>query len=231
MKKFLKVLFIYIPLAFLLVSGMSVLFFKWAPVNLTPLMVRRCFTGVEPVSELFHRHWTPLEDISPNIQRTVIASEDGKFFQHNGFDFEEMEKMREDHLSRGKKIRGCSTISQQTAKNCFTWGTRTWVRKAFEAYFTVLIEAVWGKRRILEVYLNVVELGPGIYGVQEAAEEYFHKNASKLSLGESASLTCCLPNPLKRSPEWVGRHMSTRRSQIIALSHDVILDFDKKESK
>lgn len=231
MKKFLKVLFIYIPLAFLFVSGISVLFFKWAPVTVTPLMIRRCCTGVEPVSELFHNHWTPLEEISSSIQRTVIASEDGKFMTHNGFDIEEMKIMRENHIKRGKPVRGCSTISQQTAKNCFTWGTRTWARKVFEAYFTILIEAVWGKERILEVYLNVAELGPGIYGVQEAAERYYRKSASNLTLFESATLTCCLPNPLKRTPEWVGRHMSTRRSQILALSRDVILDFDSKKAE
>lgn len=229
MKKFLRTVFLWIPLCFIGVSIVLVLLFKWAPVNLTPLMVKRCFSGVEPVSELFRSHWTPLEDISLNIQRTVIASEDGKFLQHKGFDFEEMKKMQENHISRGKPIRGCSTISQQTAKNCFTWCTRTWARKAFEAYYTILIEAIWGKERILEVYLNVAELGPGIYGAQEAAEKYYHKNASKLSLTESATLTCCLPNPLKRTPEWVGRHMTTRRNQVIALSRDVILDFDKPE--
>ena len=231
MKRLLRTVFLWIPLCFIGVSIVLVLFFKWAPVRVTPLMVVRTFQGTETVGNVFRKKWTPIGDISPDLIRCVLASEDARFFMHRGFDFEELRKMEENHRKYGKAIRGCSTVSQQTAKNCFTWCTRTMVRKGFEAYYTLLIERIWGKKRILEVYLNVAELGPGIYGVQEAAEEYFHKNASKLSLSESASLTCCLPNPLKRSPEWVGRHMSTRRSQIIALSHDVILDFDKKESK
>lgn len=162
--------------------------------------------------------WVSLEKISDNMIRSVIASEDQKFPYHKGFDLEELERMRIKHETKGSPIRGCSTISQQTAKNCFTFCTHSWFRKGVEAYYTVLIEKIWGKHRIMEVYLNVAEMGPGIYGVEAAADKYFNKHASALSATEAASIACCLPNPLKRNPSWVSSHYSKRRSDIIKMA-------------
>lgn len=225
MKRLLRTVFLWIPLCFIGVSIVLVLFFKWAPVRVTPLMVVRTFQGTEAVGNVFRKKWTPIEDISPDLIRCVLASEDARFFMHRGFDFEELRKMEENHRKYGKAIRGCSTVSQQTAKNCFTWCTRTMVRKGFEAYYTLLIERIWGKKRILEVYLNVAEFGPGIFGIGDAAQEYYGKSASKLNLTESSTLACCLPNPLKRNPEWVRKHMSTRRARIASISRQVALEY------
>ena len=204
---------------------MLVLLFKWAPVEVTPLMIERVIQGEGSVSALVHRKWTPIEEISPNMIRCVIASEDARFFSHKGFDFEELGKMSEQHRRYGKPVRGCSTLSQQTAKNCFTFCSSTMFRKAVEAWYTFLIERIWGKKRILEVYLNVAELGHGIYGAEEAAGHYFRKKAAALNLDEASALTLCLPNPLKRSPDWARRYRSSRKAEIVSLSRQVRLEY------
>ena len=129
---------------------------------------------------------------------------------HGGFDFEELRKMRREHQSKGKKIRGCSTISQQVAKNCFTFGSRTWLRKGLEAYYTFLIEKLWGKRRIMEVYLNVAEMGRGIYGIEAASLEYYGCHASKLNMRQAVCIACILPNPLVRNPRSVPQKNRTK---------------------
>lgn len=207
-----------IPCIYVLGSVLVVLLLKWFPVTFTPLMAIRHFQNVRPETECVRHRWIPLDSVSPNMIKAVIASEDNLFFTHNGFDLDELRKMREEHEKKGKPIRGCSTISQQTAKNCFTFSTHTWWRKAFEAYYTVLIEKIWGKRRILEVYLNVAETGKGLYGVEAASVYYFGKPARSMTMSEAASLTCCLPSPLKRTPEWANRHMSRRCRQIVDLT-------------
>ena len=149
-------------------SIFSVIFFKFIPVPFTPLMVIR---GIENKlngkENHFSHDWEPIENISINLQKAVIASEDGTFLIHNGFDFKAMQKAYKSN-SRGRKIKGGSTISQQTAKNVFLWQGRSYLRKGLEAYFTVLIELIWGKERIMEVYLNSIEMGNGIYGAQAA---------------------------------------------------------------
>ena len=228
MKRLLKILFLYIPVGYIAVSVLLVLLFKWAPVKFTPLMLERSLDGTATLSCVRANRWTALDEISLALQRSVIASEDARFFEHKGFDFVELKTMKEKHEKLGKKIRGCSTLSQQTAKNCFTSGSRTLLRKAVEAYYTFLIEKIWGKKRILEVYLNVAELGPGIYGAEAASKKYYGKSAAKLSYGESAALVLCLPNPLKRTPDWVNRHMSTRRMEIERISMQTKLLFDRK---
>lgn len=221
MKKFLKFLFIWLPCALIVFSLLQVTVHKWMPVRYTPLMLVRTFQKVErPEGAISHR-WVPLDSISVNMSKSVVASEDNRFFTHNGFDIEELRKMKMEHEKYGKKIRGCSTISQQTAKNCFTFCTHSWARKAIEAYYTVLIEKIWGKRRILEVYLNVAETGPGMYGVEAASRYYFHKPARSMSLSEAAALTCCLPNPLKRTPAWASGHLGTRKAQIMDLTDKI----------
>lgn len=217
-KKTLSILLAYIPAGFVVASVLLVILFRFAPIGFTPLMVKLALFSNQRVDY----QWVRLEDVSPETVAAVIAAEDSRFLRHNGFDFEELSKMHQQHLFDGSPIRGCSTISQQTAKNCFTWCTNTWLRKAIEAYFTVLIEFLWGKDRILEVYLNVAEMGPGIYGVEAAAQHYFHVAASELTLADASSLACCLPNPLHRTPDWANRNMATRRAQIASSASKLI---------
>ena len=214
----LRVLLLDIPVLFIVCSVLLVTLMKWTPVLITPLMIKREISHSEEKKPDFQHNWVRLEKIAPAMKKAVIASEDNRFFTHKGFDFEEIKKMRHDMKTKGTKLRGCSTISQQTAKNCFTWCTHTWIRKAFEAYFTVLIEKIWGKERILEVYLNVVEMGPGIYGTESAARHYFDKHASELQMADATSLACCLPNPLKRTPDWARKHMASRRNAIARIT-------------
>ena len=155
--------------------------------------------------------------MSPALIQAVIASEDNLFCEHKGFDWQEMKKMYAQHQEKGKKIRGCSTISQQTAKNVFTWGTSTWARKIFEAYFTFLIEKIWGKERILEVYLNVAEMGKGIYGAEAAALEYYGCHAADLNRSQSIAIAVCLPNPIRFNPRVKSSYLSERQAQIRSL--------------
>lgn len=209
-KKILKILFLYIPLALIALSLFLVILYRWVPVTYTPLMLKR---SIQNAGDKDYRNtsiWTDIEDISSNVIRAVIASEDSRFMQHHGFDFEELQKMMKEHESRGKKIRGCSTISQQTAKNCFTFGGHTWLRKGIEAYYTVLIEFFWSKERIMEVYLNVIETGKGLFGVEAASLKYFRRHASDLTLRQAAQIVCVLPNPLVRTPASVVSKMPRR---------------------
>jgi len=170
----------------------AVVVYRFAPPPITLLMVERMFRG----PGLDHR-WRPLSQMSPALPRAAIAAEDARFCEHHGFDVAAIEKaMRHDDRHPGS-IRGGSTISQQTAKNVFLWPERSWVRKGLETYFTVLIEAIWGKRRIMEVYLNTVEMGPGVYGVEAASQRYFHESAKALDPFQAARLIAILPSPLK----------------------------------
>ena len=186
----------------------AVLIYRVAPVPLTPLMVKRMFQG----QGLDHR-WTPLYEMSPNLVRSVVAAEDARFCEHHGFDFDAMQKAFEAN-QRGGKIRGGSTISQQTAKNVFLWDGRSYLRKGLEAYFTVLIETVWGKHRIMEVYLNSIEWGPGIYGAQAASERIFHEPARDLSPAQASRLAAILPSPLKWQAARPGPYVARRSGRI-----------------
>lgn len=166
------------------------------------------------------KDWVKLENISDNLVMAVLSSEDSRFLDHNGFDMVEIRNAVNERKS-GKRVRGASTISQQTAKNVFLTPSRTMFRKALEAYFTVLIEKIWGKRRIMEVYLNVVELGKGIYGAEAAAQYYYKVPASKLSANESAMLAACLPSPLKRNPTRPTDYLRQRSAKIQSLMRKV----------
>ncbi|MBQ9893457.1 MAG: monofunctional biosynthetic peptidoglycan transglycosylase [Bacteroidales bacterium] len=215
LRKVLTIILVCLPVGFIAGSLLMVAVYRYIPVRTTPLMIKRAVLyGLKP-----KRIWMPIEDISPEMIAAVIAAEDNNFYSHNGFDFEEIARMSRHHLSEGTPIRGCSTISQQTAKNCFTWCTDTWIRKGIETYFTVLIEKLWGKERILEVYLNVAETGPGIYGFEAAARHYFSIPASELTMADASSLACCLPSPLHRTPDWVNTHMSSRRSMVALIAY------------
>jgi monofunctional biosynthetic peptidoglycan transglycosylase len=191
--------------AFCTMSTSWVLLYKWTPVKWTPLMLKRTLQNIGEKDYKNTRTWVDLEDISPVMVRAVMASEDGRFMEHWGFDLKELIKMKKEHKSKGKKIRGCSTVSQQVAKNCFTFCGRSWWRKGFETYYTVLIELFWSKERIMEVYLNIVETGKGVFGVEAAAQKYFGRSAAKLNTHQAVSIACVLPSPLKRNPKTVSQ--------------------------
>jgi monofunctional biosynthetic peptidoglycan transglycosylase len=157
--------------------------------------------------------WRPLEDIDPSLPRAAIAAEDARFCLHKGFEIEAMRKAMERN-KKGGKIRGGSTISQQVAKNVFLWPDRTYVRKGLEAWFTILIETIWGKRRIMEVYLNVAEWGPGTYGAQAAADRYFRVDAADLTAVQSSRLAAILPSPLKWKAAKPGPYVKKRSRRI-----------------
>ena len=156
------------------------------------------------------RTWVDIEDVAPVMVRAVMAAEDGRFMEHNGIDFQELRKMHREHKKKGKKVRGCSTISQQVAKNCFTFCGKSLWRKGFEAYYTLLIELMWSKERIMEVYLNIAETGKGVFGVEEAAMKNFGRHASKLTTHQAVSIACVLPNPCVRSPKTVSERCRTK---------------------
>lgn len=193
---------------------LAVVALRFIPVYFTPLMFIRCAEQVKKGEPLRMRHhWVALKDMSPHMPVAVMASEDQRFLLHHGFDYKAIEKAAR-HNMESKKKRGASTISQQTAKNVFLWPGRSWVRKGLEAYFTVLIEMMWSKQRIMEVYLNSIEMGPGIYGVQAVAEEHFGKDAADLFRSECALIAATLPNPLIYSSLTPSSYMKKRRRQI-----------------
>lgn len=216
-KWIVRLLLIKLPLAFVAATVLWVLMLKWVPVWVTPLMVSRSIEYRNDDTFRTQKKWRRYERISPEMAKAVIASEDNLFAEHNGFDWKEMKKAINDHKTKGKKLRGASTISQQTAKNVFLFPSRTFVRKAFEAYFTLLIEWIWGKERILEVYLNVAEMGKGIYGAEAAARAYFGKSASELTRREASLITACLPNPIDRHADKPSQYVSKRAGQIRSL--------------
>ena len=204
---------------FIGISVVLTALYRFVPPPVTPLMVLRLFDG-----HWISKDWSSYDAISPNLARAVIASEDSGFCDHWGFDFEAIRKALR-HNEKSRRIRGGSTISNQTAKNVFLWPgdsklTR-YARKAIEPYFTLLIELMWGKKRILEVYLNVVEWGPGIYGAEAAAQYHFHKSAAKLTRHESALLAAVLPNPLRFSAGKPSGYIQRRAGQIQARMNDI----------
>lgn len=215
LRKMLDILLVYIPLAFVVLSFSLVILYRWVPVKWTPLMLKRTIENVGNRGYRNRQVWTDIEDISPKMIQAVLASEDGRFLEHHGFDFKELKKMTRDHDYYGQKLRGCSTISQQVAKNCFTWCSRTWLRKAFEAYYTVLIELFWSKERIMEVYLNIAETGRGLFGVEAASWEYFGIPSSELTLSDATGLACCLPKPLARTPDIISRIMPKYKETVL----------------
>lgn len=193
-RSFWKVFWQVVLICFLL-SVFFPLIFRWINPPITPLMVIRKIQHGYPIE----KEWKPIEDISPNMYKAAIASEDNYFLGHNGFDVIALDIVMKERKN-GTRMRGGSTISQQTAKNVFCWPRSSWIRKGLETYYTFLIEAFWSKERIMEVYLNVIEMGPGIYGAEAAAQHYFHTSAKNLSPRQAALITACYPAPLKRDP-------------------------------
>jgi monofunctional biosynthetic peptidoglycan transglycosylase len=200
---------------FFAISVLLVVIFKWVPVPFTPLMAIRAVENKwEGKDAVLSHDWVPIEEISPNLQKAVIASEDGNFLNHYGFDFQAMQKAFKNN-QKGKRIKGGSTISQQTAKNVFLWQGRSYLRKGLEAYFTVLIELIWGKERIMEVYLNSIEMGKGVYGAEEAAQHWYRKSAINLTKREAAGIAAILPNPLKYKATNSSSYIERRKDKIL----------------
>ena len=196
---------------------LSVVALRFIPVYITPLMVIRSVEQLAKGEKVVMKHkWVPKEKISRHLPMAVIASEDNRFASHNGFDFKEISKAIEENKKR-KKARGASTISQQTAKNVFLWPQSSWVRKGLEVYFTFLIELFWSKQPIIEVYLNSIEMGNGIYGAQATAKNKFGTTADKLTRGQCALIAATLPNPLRFDSANPSSYMKKRRSQILRL--------------
>jgi monofunctional biosynthetic peptidoglycan transglycosylase len=192
----------------------STILYRWVPVPLTPLMVIRCVEQMNNGKSMTLKHdWVSLDEISPKLQLAVVCSEDQNYLKHYGFDWGAIEKAMKSNDS-GKKIRGGSTISQQTAKNVFLWQGRSYIRKGFEAYFTLLIETFWSKERIMEVYLNSIEMGNGIYGAEAAAQYWFKKSAAKLNKDESSAIAAILPNPLKYVANPPSAYISKRKTWV-----------------
>lgn len=197
----------------------AVLIYRFVPVQVTPLMMIRAInpqgTVKQQERERHWRHqWVPVDRISRWMPAAVVASEDGHFYSHHGFDFEAIEKAVEERRS-GKRKRGASTISQQTAKNVFLWPGRSWLRKGLETYFTILIEIAWPKERIMEVYLNSIEMGAGVYGIEAAAAFYFNTTADKLTKRQCALIAVSLPSPLRMDPARPSAYVQKRARQIM----------------
>ena len=212
---------------FVALSVISVVIFRFVPVPFTPLMISRAFEQKENGKEMTSSHdWVPIEEISPNLQKAVIASEDDLFLTHNGFNFKAMEKAFKNN-QKGRKLKGGSTITQQTAKNVFLWQGRSYVRKGLEAYFTVLIELLWSKERIMEVYLNSIEMADGVYGAQAASQHWYHKDAANLTKYEAAGIAAILPNPRKFRATRSSGYTERRKGRIVRLMRYVKLDYNQ----
>jgi len=203
--------------AFFASTILSVVALRFLPVVVTPLMLIRCYEQVKAGEELKLSHdWEPLTNISKDLPIAVMASEDAKFLEHHGFDYQAIEHAAKRNRQHPEKRKlGASTISQQTAKNVFLWPGRSWVRKGFEVYFTALIELMWPKERIMEVYLNSIEMGNGIYGAQAVAEEHFNTDAKDLTKAQCALIAATLPNPRKFSSKNPSAYMLKRQKRIL----------------
>lgn len=200
---------------FIISIGLTIVY-RFVPVPLTPLMVIRVVEQAfdEEKEVRLYKDWVPMSEISRHAPQAVFAAEDQKFLTHRGFDFEAMEKAWKNN-KKGKRIKGASTITQQTVKNVFLWPSRSYVRKGLEAYFTVLVELIWSKERIMEVYLNVIEMGDGIYGIEEASQAYYKKPAAKLNRNQAAMIAAVLPNPRRWTPARPTGYISQRQGWIM----------------
>ena len=214
--KFIKKFIKWMVVAFFGSTILAVVILRFLPVFFTPLMFIRMYEQLQEGQELKLSHsWVSLEKMSPSMPVAVMASEDQRFLLHSGFDLKAIQEAIDYNKTHPGKVRGASTISQQTAKNVFLWNGRSWVRKGLETYFTFLIELMWSKQRIMEVYLNSIEMGDGIYGAQAVATEHFHKDASQLTREECALISATLPNPLERNSAKPTAYLLKRQKQIL----------------
>ncbi len=209
-------------LFFFVSTLLAVIIYRFVPVYVTPLMVIRSVQQIVSGDKPTCKHtWVSFDKISPHLPMAVIASEDNRFVEHNGFDFKEIEKAIKENEKRKRK-RGASTISQQTAKNVFLWPQSSWVRKGLEVYFTFLIETFWSKERIMTVYLNSIEMGKGIYGAQATAKYKFNTTAAKLTKGQCALIAATLPNPIRLDSAHPSSYIQKRQKQILRLMNLVL---------
>lgn len=221
-KKF-KIYFKWLVVAFLAFTISGVITLAVVRPPFTPLMFSRVIekisAGKKP--KIYHK-WVPIEEISPHLVQAAIAAEDNNFTNHFGIDFNAIKKAaRYNERKKGRKIRGASTITQQTCKNVFLWQTRSYIRKGFELYFTLVVETVWSKKRIMEVYLNMIEMGDGIYGAEAASRIYFKKPAGKLTKREAALIVASFPNPRKYHVDKPGNYLIRRQNAILRLMNKI----------
>ncbi len=210
--KWVKIISLY----FVIASIVSVIIFRFVPIPFTPLMLVRVGEQlIDGKDIVLKKDWKSLDEISPNMPLAVMASEDQLFLEHFGFDFKSMQKALKNNSKRPKRIKGASTITQQVAKNVFLWQGRSYLRKGLEAYFTLLIEVCWSKKRIMEVYLNVAEMGNGIYGVEACARKCFYKSAKSLTRPQAALIAAVLPNPRRWSPAKPTGYILQRKNWIV----------------
>ena len=216
-KRFIKIVIGRIVVAFFASTILSVILLRFVPVFFTPLMFIRCCEQMKEGRELKLSHsWVSIDKMSASMPVAVIASEDANFMKHHGFDYKAIEHAAKRNMQHPEKRKlGASTISQQTAKNVFLWPGRSWVRKGFEVYFTALIELFWSKQRIMEVYLNSIEMGDGIYGVESVANEHFNTTAHELSRAQCALIAATLPNPRRFSSKHPSVYMQKRQARIM----------------
>ena len=213
--KLIRKIIIRVVAAFFASTILAVIVLRFVPVWVTPLMVIRCVEqSNEGRSLKLHHHWVSLDKMSPHMPVAVMASEDQRFLLHHGFDYDAIQKAAKRNLKGGKNKLGGSTITQQTAKNVFLWPGRSWVRKGLEAYFTALTELFWSKQRIMEVYLNSIEMGDGIYGLDAVAEYHFGTTADRLSRSDCALIAATLPNPRRFSSREPSAYMRQRQRRI-----------------
>ena len=219
-------------LTLFILSLFIVILYKFVPVYYTPLMLTRSIEQFKENKKIRIAHqWVPLSKISPHLVQAVVASEDNLFLVHNGFDLEQIE-IAQKEAAKGKRLRGASTISQQTAKNVFLFSHRSWIRKGLEAYYTVLIEFVWGKERIMEVYLNSIEMGDGIFGAQAVAKAHFETTADMLTVSEAALIAATLPNPREFNSAKPSAYMLKRQVKITSLMSKIVpIDFEEPKKK
>lgn len=202
---------------FLIFSISGVILYRFIPVPFTPLMCQRFFEQVVTGKKIHIAHdWVSLKKISPHVIQAAIAGEDNNFPYHYGIDFKAIKKAQKFN-KRGKRLRGASTITQQTCKNVYLWLGRNYLRKSLEVYFTILVETCWSKERIMEVYLNSIEMGDGIFGIEAAAQKYYKKSASKLSRYESAMIVAAFPNPRKRNPAKPSTYLMNQQHRILSI--------------
>lgn len=202
-----------IVVALILLQFIYLIMLKWVPPPTTFTMLQNRITAWQE-GEPFRYRWVRYDQISPYAKLAVMAGEDQLFPDHNGFDFKSIEKAWK-HNQHSRRLRGASTISQQVARNVFLWQGRNWIRKGIEVYFTFMIETLWGKKRILEMYLNVAQVGPHLFGVEAAAETYFHKHASQLNREEAAMIAATLPNPVRYRVKPPSRYTLWRQQYLL----------------
>ncbi|WP_349315676.1 monofunctional biosynthetic peptidoglycan transglycosylase [Chitinophaga sp. MM2321] len=204
-----------------------IILLKWVNPPITITMISS-WVSLWGTDSKFHKTWVSYDEISQHAKLAVIASEDQLFPDHDGFDYKSIEKAMK-HNQKSKKIRGASTISQQVAKNVFLWQGRSWIRKGLEVYFTFMIEKIWGKQRILEMYLNVAQTGDGIFGIEAAAQAYYNKSAASLNREESAMIAACLPNPVKYTVNPPAKITAYRQRRILIQMRNLSPDRDIME--